>query len=336
MPHDLNTIPPERRDAARAAIVAAFGSVPFSVAAVAGGASGALTFRVEAAGRPYLLRMEGARRPGRNPHQYACMQIAAEAGIAPALHHVDAEAGVAIMDFVAVRPLEEFPGGPVGLACAAAKLIARLQATPTFPHFIDYFDGVARLFGFIRGSNLFAAGLLDPHLEGFTRIRTAWRPSGAPVSAHNDPNMRNLLFDGSRLWLVDWETAYRNDPLVDIAILLDQMEATALAGSALVEAWLGHPPDALLAARLTVMRPVTRLWYACVSLARFAAMPREKPDADLSAPSPAEFRRAFVEGRLTATGPETLYILGKMQLAGFRAAVAAPGFDEALAAIAGT
>jgi len=49
---------------------------------VTGGASGALTFRVERGGRRYLLRMEGQASPLRNPHQYLSMHIAAEAGIA--------------------------------------------------------------------------------------------------------------------------------------------------------------------------------------------------------------------------------------------------------------
>ena len=31
----------------------------------------------------------------------------------------------------------------------------------------------------------------------------------------------NILFDGERLWLIDWESAYRNDPLVDVAIVSD-------------------------------------------------------------------------------------------------------------------
>jgi Ser/Thr protein kinase RdoA (MazF antagonist) len=200
---------------------------------------------------------------------------------------------------------------------------------------MDYFAVLARMLAFLRGSTMFAPGLLDPHVEGFERIRAAY-PHGAapPVSAHNDPNPRNMLFDGERLWLVDWETAYRNDPLVDVAIVLDQLEAPQHE-DALLHAWFGRTPDTNLRARLLLIRPVTRLYYAGLSLAMFAGAPREKPDADLSAPTPAEFRRAFAEGRLTATGPETLYTLGKMQLAGFLAGLRAPGFEEALVAACG-
>ncbi len=37
------------------------------------------------------------------------------------------------------------------------------------------------------------------------------------------PIRATSLFDGKRLWLIDWETWHRNDPLVDVAILIDNL-----------------------------------------------------------------------------------------------------------------
>jgi aminoglycoside phosphotransferase (APT) family kinase protein len=329
MSHAFDTIPADRRDAVQTALTAAFGPTPIApIQPVAGGASGALTFRIEAGGKPHLLRVEGRRTPLRNPHQYACMRIASDAGIAPPVRHIDEAAGIAIMDFIATRPLEQHAGG--GLAQAAGALIARLQATPTFPAFIDYFAALTRMLAFVRNSNLFAPGLLDPHIEAFARIHEAYPATPAPVSTHNDPNPRNLLSDGSRLWLIDWETAYRNDPLVDVAILLDQLAPTPALEEALLHAWHGGPLDAQTHARLAVIRPVTRLYYAGLTFVMFAGAPRDKPLTDLAAPTVEEFRAMVDDGRLSATGADTLLTLGKMQLAGFLAGIAAPGFEDAL------
>jgi len=54
----------------------------------------ALSYRLEVAGRPYMLRLESSRRNEiRDPHRsYVCMRAAAEAGIAPAVRHADPEA----------------------------------------------------------------------------------------------------------------------------------------------------------------------------------------------------------------------------------------------------
>src|SRR5437868_4424948 len=115
----LETIPEHLRDTAREAASAAFGAANasnVSIETVMGGASGALTYRLELNARRYLLRLETRRSPLRNPHQYTCMHMAAESGIAPPVRYADDAAGVVIMDFIAERPLTSYPGGPAALA----------------------------------------------------------------------------------------------------------------------------------------------------------------------------------------------------------------------------
>ena len=326
-------VPSERRETAQAALGAAFRSSAIdALQPVGGGASGALTYCVEAAGKSYLLRIETRRSPMRNPHQYDCMRIASEAGIAPALRYVDADAGVGIMDFVNQRPIAEYPGGPSALARDLGGLAAQLQQTTAFPRLWDFPKVIERIFGFVRGSRLFADGLLDPHAEAFERVRGAYRwDASALVSSHNDPNPQNVLFDGERLWLVDWETAYRNDPLVDVAILVQSFGQTRELETALVETWLGGEPDRTLRARLALMRQLTRLYYAGLLLSFAAAQPRESPEPDTSAPTRDEFRAALARGEHSPGSRATMFVLGKMSLAGFLTGMSEPGFEEALA-----
>jgi hypothetical protein len=325
-------IPAERREAARAAVAAAFGSTPNALSPISGGAS-ALTYRLEVAGRPYVLRLEASDGGLRSAHRsFLCMGIAAEAGVAPALHHADAESGVAIMDCIPLKPLASYPDGPAGIVRGVGELIARLQGAPAFPEAGDYALIIERILGYVTGSALFAPGLLDPHLAKFEQVRAAYPwGSSAGVSASNDPNARNVLYDGERLWLVDWELAFRNDPLVDVAILADNFAQAPELAEVLLEAWLGRPADTLTRARFTLMRPITRLFYAAIIFSRFAGAPPPTPETDLTPLTPAELIAAVAEGRLSNAGPDTLFALGKMMLAGFLSGCAAPGFEEAMA-----
>jgi aminoglycoside phosphotransferase (APT) family kinase protein len=321
------------RERAFATLVAAFGSVTFgALTPIAGGASGASVFQVEIRNRRYLVRVEGPPSPLRNPQQYRAMRIAAEAGIAPRIHHIDEAARVVVTDFIERRPLQAYPGGRCALLQAVGGLLRRLQATPVFPHFVDYPDIVARLFAHVRRTGLFAAGLLDAHLEHLERIREAYAAGfvGA-VSSHNDPIPANILFDGERLWLIDWESAYCNDPLVDVAIVLDTQAPSPRLEDVLLRAWFGCAPDEALRARLAPVRALTRLYYAGVMLSASAAVSRAPPDTDLSAPGPAAFRQAVREGRLRPGTPEIRHVLGKMFLAAFLTGGAAPGLDAAVA-----
>ena len=334
----LEAIPEDRRDAAADALAAVCGARIDDLTPVSGGASGALIYRAEAGGRPWVLRLEAM--PGNGfrdlPRGYACMQAAADAGVAPRLHHADADQGVAVMDFIASRPLAEFPGGPRALVSALGAFAARVHAIePAFaPPRADYPVMVDFMMGGLRRSGLFRDGLLDPHAEGLARVRAAYRFDGPAVSCHNDPNRQNVLYDGERLWLVDWELAFRNDPLIDVAILAENFAPTPEGAEALLRAWLGREPDRAVRARLVLARQLARAFYACVLLSGFAASPPAEPD-DLAAPTVEEFTKAVAVGRLTPASSGVIYTLGKMMLAGFLAALSTPEFEAALAVAEG-
>lgn len=288
-------------------LAAAFATID-TVTPLGGGASPAALFRLDVGARRYLLRVEGPPSPLRVPTQYEAMRIAAEAGFAPALHYVDATAGIVVMDFIEQRPLSAYPGGARALAQTIGTMLRRLQATSPFPYFVDYPDMVAGLFAHVRRTGLFAPGVLDPHWDRLERIREAWdRNPTRLVSSHNDCHLGNFLFDGEKLWLVDWESAYRNDPLVDVAILLDNLARSPELEDGFLRAWLGSSPDEAIRTPLTTARALTRLYFAGFFLSASAAAGwRTTPDADLSIP--------------TSDGdslPERMHRKGKMYLDGF-------------------
>jgi len=325
-------IPAERRDAARSAVTAALGSIRVAALRPVSGGASALTYRIETDVRPYLLRMETRYSARRNSDHYACMRIAADAAIAPQLHHVDAEQGVSVMDFLTQRPLDEYPGGPPALCRDVSRLLRRLQESPAFPApRASYSDLVGRLLSFVEASPVFANGLLGPHRAGFMRIREAYPWDAATlVSSHNDPNPRNILFDGERLWLIDWEASSCNDPLTDVAIVSLELAATPELREVLLRSWLGREPDRATRARFLLMRQLARLYFACVIFAQFAERHRAEPDTDLKALSALEFVTAIEQGRLRIGSSELLYTWGKMFLAGFLDGLTEAGFEEAL------
>jgi aminoglycoside phosphotransferase (APT) family kinase protein len=259
------------------------------------------------------------------------MRIAAEAGIAPQIRYIDEAARVAVIDFIAQQSLQTYPGGVNALAQALGGLLARVQATPAFPAFVDYPVIVARLFAHVRRTGIFAAGLLDPHVERLALLHQAYDAGlTSLVSSHNDAIPSNILFDGKRLWMIDWESAYRNDPLVDVAIVLDGLMRAPELEAVLLQAWLGRAPDEALRARLELVRALTRLYYAGVALSASAAALWVAGDTDLSAPTVAELLEAIRAGRLKPGAPQTKHILGKMFLASFMSGVDTPWLDAAI------
>lgn len=296
------------------------------------GASASI-LRIEVDGRQWILRLESSLRDEiRDPRRaYACMRAAAEVGLAPPVLYDDPEAGVAIMAFVESRSLDAYPGGPEALAHALGSLAARLQATEPFAPVADYPSLVGGLLDRLQATDLYR-GLLDPHRDAYKRLRAAypWDASSL-VSSHNDSHPGNILFDGGRLWLIDWETAFRNDPAVDLALMTMYRAGTPDLQEALLTAWRGRPSDTVLRARVFLMRQFVKLFHGCATGLYVLETKPDFTETDLTAPSPAEFSAAFREGRLSSNSFEAQRIGARVALRSFLEGVRSPAFDEAAA-----
>ena len=264
-------------------------------------------------------------------HDKASTAIAAAAGLAPPLRYVDDANGVVIIDFIKQQAIASYPGGPVALAEALGVFARNLQSTTAFPVLGDYRVGIERIFGYLRQS--FAPGLLEPFIEGLARVRAAYPWDAARhVSSHNDPNPRNILFDGEKLWLIDWETAYRNDAFIDVAVLAENFGNTPELEAALLKSWSGLAPTAEMRSQLLLARLLTRLYYA--GLLALISSAAHAPVQDLTAPTPEEFKALLASGKLSATDSNTLLMLSKMQLANFLTGMASAEAQTALTAFA--
>jgi thiamine kinase-like enzyme len=80
------------------------------------------------------------------------------------------------------------------------------------------------------------------------------------VFGHNDLLAANLIDDGQRLWLIDWDYAGFNSPLFDLANLASNNELTPELETQLLEQYYGESPGRELRQRFLAMK--------CASLLR--------------------------------------------------------------------
>jgi thiamine kinase-like enzyme len=288
-------IPTERREAVLRAVEAAFpGAAIETLEAVTGGASGALIFKATVRGRPYLLRLETGRDGFRDPErQYACLKIAAAAGVAPKLYYADARDGIAVTDFVRATPgdADEARGGH---ALAIVDQLRKLHAAPLFPPLVDYMRGMESLIALVRESAILPPKALFSMLSAFGTLKAVY-PAHDPdlVSSHNDLNPNNVLFDAERPWFVDWESAFAADRYVDLATVANCFAKGDAEREAVLRAYFGEALDDYRRARLFLMRQINRIFYATVMLNAAAS---ERPGARLTAADLDVPRIADIEG----------------------------------------
>jgi thiamine kinase-like enzyme len=105
-------------------------------------------------------------------------------------------------------------------------------------------------------------GRLGEATARLRRIAAALEGEVGPLAltvTHNDLMPGNLIDDGKRLWLIDWEYGGYGAPLFDLATLVVNNELDAGACERLLRAYHDAPPDAALHRRFAAMILAARL-----------------------------------------------------------------------------
>lgn len=329
MSSDLEITPAVER-----ALRAAFGTAELdSARPMGGGLSGAHVFKIRVGGVPYLLRVEAERDAFRDPARaYACMRIAADAFLAPRVRYADADDGLAIMDFIEEKSLTfDYRGSREDLVVEATQTVRALHAGPAFPPLVDYLDGMDALISIFRARGLFTPKATARVFQLYSRLRGGYRPGqGDLVASHNDLNPRNILFDGQRLWLVDWESAFLADRYVDLACIANLFAHTEEEEELLLRTYFGEV-DAAARARLFLMRQVNHLFYA-VGLANSVAE-ATGPVESLEGPDLAQLHMGVTLGEVDLGSAPARLDYARARLAAAQEGMGSARFAAALATL---
>jgi aminoglycoside phosphotransferase len=334
-----NSFPEARRSAIDRALLSAFGTTELDAATpLSGGLSGAGLWRIRVGGIAYVLKIEESQHAVTDPARaYVCMRTAAAAFLAPRVRYADPADGVAIIEHVTPVSLAEYPAAGHALIVELAQAARLLHETPAFPPMADYLDGVAGLIDQFRALDILEPAATDELFALFEELRDGYRTRpGDLVSSHNDLNPGNVVYDGSRLWLVDWDAAFLADRYVDLATLVNWFTRDAAGETALLATYFGRAPDLAEQARFDLMRLVNHLFAGVIFLNTALG---ERPDArladrTLAGPSLSELHGRLWTGRFAILEWENRVTYGKARLAAALEGLRAPACDAALASLA--
>jgi thiamine kinase-like enzyme len=162
----------------------------------------------------------------------AALRTAAAAGLAPDVLVCEPADGLLVTRFVDGRTWSAADARSPGNVRRVAACMRRLHGLPVPDgvHEVDYGRQAGRLAAALPDRDANGAVLAQRAAAAFARIGGRY----ATTLCHNDLHHLNLLDDGNRLWLVDWEYGGRGNPLFDVASFL----ALHDLGPALTEAFL--------------------------------------------------------------------------------------------------
>ena len=231
-----------------------------------GGGITNVNFTVDDAGDRYVVRI-GEDIPVHGVYrvnELAAARAAHAAGISPEIVH--AEPGALVMRWVDGRTLEPADVRDPARLERVLETVRRCHrdippqfrgATPIFWVFQVVRDYARTLHE--DGSRM--AGRLDDLLGRAAHLESVVGPVEI-VFGHNDLLAANLVDDGERIWLIDWEYAGFNSPLFDLGGLASNNEMDVDQERWMMERYFGSTPGEAVLSSYAAMK--------CASLLREA------------------------------------------------------------------
>jgi thiamine kinase-like enzyme len=249
-------------------------------------------FLVEDAGRRCVVRIGGdieahgiLRR-----NELAASRAAHLAGVSPEV--IYAEPGALVLAFIEGRTLTpEDIRNPLNINKVVDLLKRTHEGIPKHlrgPGFLFWVFHALRDYGHILG----AAAL--PFRDQAERLERAVGPVDL-VFGHNDLLAANVIDDGSRLWLIDWDYAGFNSPLFDLGGLASNNAMPEALERELLQSYFGSPADDDLQRRYRAMKAASALRETLWSMVSERQSTLDFDYAAYTAENLARYQTAFAD-----------------------------------------
>lgn len=236
---------------------------------ISGGFSGAHLYQVDVEGHQYIVRSTGGIFGKAGVEQEVIlMQEASEHNIAPKVYYANPASGVVAMDKITnifpnlfapglIQSWPDFLGEVAGII----REVHNLNPDPNIvtERYLDvYFYDLVK---YIKKD------MLPPQyaviFEKFAKKK--W-PRGTRVLSHNDLHTRNLLNDGKKLYLIDWEFAGFGPRFYDPASFANMQAMTNDQGREFLNLYLERPASPAEYYEFVAMRQLQAMVHAVFNL----------------------------------------------------------------------
>ncbi len=324
-------IPTDKQPAVKKALQAAFDVDKFEdIERLTKGLSGASVFKIMVHGEPFLLRIITRTETRDKPAYYFdCLQIAAKAGLAPKIHYLDIEDRVSITDFIEAKYF-----AIADARLKMADMIKELHVLPKFAHQLNFIEASDNFLQKFKASNIAPESDTRDIFKSYERITNVYPRNDAAnlVSCHNDIKPDNIIFDGSRPWLVDWEAARLNDRYVDLVSIANFVVKNDADETGFLKRYFGDELDEYKRARFFLMSQVVHMF--CFTLCTIISSGGKSINININTDSFDEFHDGLWDCKINLADNDAKLQYGLVHLKEFLNNMQTKRFEESLRIIA--
>ncbi len=226
-----------------------------------------LVYRIDAGDDRFVLRI-----PGKGTDEYIDRavemhnaRVAAAADVSADVIYADAPSGVMLTRHIdgIVTMTPELFATREGAAARAGLAFKKMHDWPE--PFEFRFELFAMIDDYLKILDQRKAELPDGYadvVDAAQPVRAALDQNPAGLApCHCDPLCENLLDNGERMWIVDWEYSGMNDPLWDLGDLSVEAGFTAAQDEEIIRAYCGGEPSAADFGRMIIYKAMCDLLW---------------------------------------------------------------------------
>lgn len=331
-------IPVEKIPAVENALLKAFNITDVTdITLLAGGLSASAVYKIIVNDITYVLKLDSAA-PNNTNDKITCMEIAANAGIAPPVYYLNHADGISITGFIKGVPLASVFTSVETRLQELAKTIKAIHELPLFTKENSLQDTVEGLINQFKALRMLSGPVFDECFAYYDLIRKYYPWNDADkVSSHNDLNPNNMVFDGKKIWVIDWDAAFKNDRYVDLAITANFYVANDEHEQLFLQTYFGDGLNDYNRARFFLMRQVCRLVYAMLM---FKLADTSNPmgmghDPVMEGININDVKQQIGAGKINLAGYEGQLLFGKALFNEALASMQSPRFDLSIQQLTG-
>ena len=227
------------------------------VVPLAGGLTNQI-YRVEVDGQAYVVRIPGERTEWLGidrTNELHNTRAAAAAGVSPRVVHHLPDLDVLVLEYVDAETMTIPTMRRPGMPGQVARILRQLHAGPRFLKDFHMFPLIQDYLRIVQEHRMpYPSDYLE-YLPQARRIEAAFARQPLPtVPCHNDLLAANVLDDGKRLWLIDFEYSGNNDPTFELGNTCQEQQYDDPRIEEMCTAYFGEVfPDKLARIRLNMI-----------------------------------------------------------------------------------
>lgn len=277
---------------------------------VAGGFSKADLFRVQTAQGTYIVKIMKDSPVEDVQTEITAAGIASDAGVGPKLFYSNLATKTLIMDYI--QDTHEMVRQSEGFHRLVAPQIKSWHDAKPLNRSTPFFDILRqdeqRLVTLKQQSTMIRAAdrqLYHQRLQEVEEVLKHFQEDTRPV--HHDLSPHNVLFDGSKVWLIDWETASNDFYFIDLCMFANFHIYDESLMPKFFETYYGRPATDIEVAKFHVIRPFCYAFHGF----RLAFLADQKKMPQLgSIMEYKDFQLAIRRGEFALGSPLSLFQLG--------------------------